>query len=108
MKYSFIVCLLLVLTGCNPADEIMSAWSGYFQDIVLKSMSGGKDEKKVKAEFKKVIDKNVKELEAMNDTEIDEVYKKIDSHLKDGDMSMYDYNSIMAVINQHKRKINNK
>ena len=101
MKHSFLLALVFFLTGCNPVDEIASAWSGYFQDSVLKTMSGGKHEAGVKNEFKKAIDKNVKDLEAMNDSEIDEVYKKIDSHLKDGDMSMYDYNSIMALINQH-------
>ena len=54
----------------------------------------------------KVIENGVNELKLMNDPKISEIYSAIDKHFSDNDMSMYDYNSIMALINEHKRELN--
>ena len=44
----------------------------------------------------------------MNDPNIMEVYSLVDKLLADNDLSMYDYNSIMGMINKHKKDINSK
>lgn len=100
---------LLALTGCdNPVEKVMHLTSGYMQEVVLDSFNEGKLSDDMKKTNLKIIKDGVADLERMNDPNLAEVHKAIDSHLKDNDLSMYDFNTINSIIQKHKRSINKK
>lgn len=107
MKILLLIFFTLFLTGCEKiANQIQSIVGGKIQDTYLENVGQGKYVDQVKKNYMKVIENGVNELKLMNDPKISEIYSAIDKHFSDNDMSMYDYNSIMALINEHKRELN--
>lgn len=106
-KLTVFTLTALALTACdNPVEKVVHLTSGYVQETVLDSVNSGALSDDVKKNYLKVIKSGVEDLEAMNDPDLDSVHKVINEHLKDNDLSMYDYNVIMTVINKHKSIIN--
>lgn len=107
MKILSILAIPFFLMGCDKAfNEVQNRFSGKIQDTYLESVGQGKHIDGVKANYLKTIEKGVQDLKQLNDPNIDEVYAVINKHLNDNDMSMYDYNSIMSLINAHKKELN--
>lgn len=107
MKILLLIFFTLFLTGCEKiVNQIQSIVGGKIQDTYLENVGQGKYVDQVKKNYMKVIENGVNELKLMNDPKISEIYSAIDKHFSDNDMSMYDYNSIMALINEHKRELN--
>jgi len=106
----FIIFFLPVfLTGCEKAlTEITNIFSGKITDAYIENSGNGKNKDKIKKSYLNTIEKGLIDLKQMNDPNIMEVYSLVDKLLADNDLSMYDYNSIMGMINHHKTDINSK
>lgn len=107
MKFLCVLAFPFFLIGCNNVlDEVKNRFSGKIQDVYLENVGQGKHIDSVKANYLKTIEKGVQDLKQLNDPNIDDVYATIKEHLDDNDMSMYDYNTIISLINAHKRELN--
>ena len=106
----FIIFFLPVfLTGCEKAlTEFTNIFSGKITDAYIENSGNGKNKDKIKKSYLNTIEKGLIDLKQMNDPNIMEVYSLVDKLLADNDLSMYDYNSIMGMINKHKKDINSK
>ena len=106
----FIIFFLPVfLTGCEKAlTEFANIFSGKITDAYIENSGNGKNKDKIKKSYLNTIEKGLIDLNQMNDPNIMEVYSLVDKLLADNDLSMYDYNSIMGMINNHKKDINSK
>lgn len=107
MRILYILTISLSLSGCEKAlEDVQNRFSGEIQDTFLENIGQGKHLDDVKANYLKTIEKGIQDLKQLNDPNLDEIYTAIEKHLSDNDMSMYDYNSIMSLINRHKKEIN--
>ena len=107
MKILSILAIPFFLMGCDKAlNEVQNRFSGEIQETYLESIGQGKYLDITKANHLKMIEKGIQDLKQLNDPNIDEVYAFVKKHLDDDDMSMYDYNSIMSLINAHKKELN--
>lgn len=107
MKSFYILVLSLSLVGCdNVLKDVLNRFSSKIvEDLLNADGNFGKKSDQIRASYLRQIEIGLNDLKRMNDPQIEEVHKLINEKLKDNELSVFDYNTIMDLINSHKKTL---